>query len=62
VKKLTDWWNNYEDVNELERWLYEKGKLIGPRDVLDFLETPWKWKNEWNAMMKEKEPQEEEVK
>lgn len=43
------WWENGGNVAQLLRWLNESEPLQFST-VIEIVERPWKWTDEWNAM------------
>lgn len=52
---MSNWYTDYENIKNLAYWLLSKGKFNSEKDVVYFIEKPWKWEEEWNEMMQEEE-------
>jgi len=41
------WFTSHDNLTNLYRYLVDKDGQES-LDIVDFLEKPWKWENEWN--------------
>lgn len=44
-----NWWDSHENLARLWRWLDARGETPGDGPAY-FMEKPWKWAPEWDAM------------
>lgn len=45
------WWESHTNLARLARWLIAE-QDYSCRDLVGFLEKPWKWSSEWDTMTK----------
>jgi len=50
VDPTKEWWEDRETLDRLARWLENRGEFTDP---IYFMEKPWKWRAEYEQMLRE---------
>ena len=45
------WFETYDNVTTLGRWLREEGLIRNVGELQYYYEKPWKWTPEWHQML-----------
>lgn len=55
------WHENKDNVMRLANWLHENGGFADVNAVLYYFSKPWKYEDEWNEMLIDETPDDDET-